>query len=245
MNKTALITGSSRGIGKAIALSLAKVGYQIVVNYANNEQAAGEVVRQIMDSGSQAIAVQADVSKAEHRTRLLQEAKNKFGSINVLVNNAGITRDNLLIRMTEQQWSQVIQTNLLSVIELTELVIPEMPAGSHIVNISSVVGVHGNAGQSNYSTAKAALLSYSKIKARELMPKIKVNCIAPGLVATDMTARFDTSQLSNTKLQRPAQPEDIASAVRFLAEDGSYVTGQILEIDNGLSLWSDIYALAN
>ena len=164
-----------------------------------------------------------------------------------MVNNAGITRDNLLIRMSLEEWQAVLQTNFTGIMNLTELVIDIMQRQEtgKIINLSSTVGVHGNAGQANYATAKSALLSYTKIKARELMPKIQVNAIAPGLVQTDMTANFDLEKLSKTKLGRAASPSDIAECVVWLVKpSGNYITGQIIEIDGGLFLWADIEALA-
>lgn len=246
MPKTALVTGGSRGIGRAIASTLGQAGYQVAINYLANEKAAQEVVQTVEGSGGKAITVQADVSDPAQLKRLVMETEQQLGAIDLLVNNAGITRDNLLIRMSAEEWRQVLQTNLLSVIELSELVAEGMCQRGHgqIINISSVVGVHGNAGQANYATAKAGLLSFTKIMARELMPKVQVNSIAPGLVATDMTAKFDLSALSDSRLGRAAQPQDVADCVRWLAEQGQYVTGQIIEIDGGLSLWSEVRDLA-
>ncbi|HEY9886606.1 MAG TPA: 3-oxoacyl-ACP reductase family protein [Vampirovibrionales bacterium] len=248
MHKTALVTGSSRGIGRQIALSLAKEGYSVVVNYVSSESAATEVVKEIEALGSKAIAVQANVSVKDDLKKLVEETKKAFGTIDVLVNNAGITRDNLLIRMSKDEWEAVIQTNLLAVIDLTEMVLPIMKeqGSGKIINLTSTVGVHGNAGQANYAAAKAALISYTKNMARELMPKIQVNAIAPGLVKTDMTAGFELEKLAETKLGRAASPEDIANCALWLAKpSGNYVTGQTFEIDGGLFLWSDVEALAH
>lgn len=244
MSKVALVTGASRGIGKAIALKLASQGYNIVINYNSNSAAADEVALQIKELGVEAITVQADISSEADQDKLINATVEKFGQLNVLVNNAGITRDNLLIRMKLEEWQAVLQTNLLSVINLSEKAISQMQkqdGTGKIVNISSVVGVHGNAGQANYASAKAGVISYTKSMARHLMPKIQVNCIAPGLVATDMTSGFDLSKLSDSPLGRPAKPEDIANGVSYLVS-ADYTTGQVLEIDGGLSLWSDVQA---
>lgn len=247
MKRTALVTGSSRGIGREIALTLGKNAYQVVVNYLSSKAAAQEVVNEIKSSGGEAIAIQADVSKLDDIQRLLDESQKQFGGLDVLVNNAGITRDNLLIRMSEAEWKEVIQTNLTGIIHLTEQAIPLLLKGEkgRIINITSTVGVHGNAGQANYSAAKSALISYTRIKAREHMPNIQVNAIAPGLVKTDMTSKFDLAKLTDTKLGRAASPRDIAECVLWLAgEGGNYVTGQTIEIDGGLFLWADVEALA-
>jgi 3-oxoacyl-[acyl-carrier protein] reductase len=248
MSKVALVTGGSRGIGREVCLTLGDLGYQVIVNYLSNASAAQEVVDKIKAAGSNAVAVQADVSNEEGLKNLINEAKNAFGRIDVLINNAGITRDNLLVRMNQTEWDDVIQTNFIGVVSLTEAVVDLMQTqgSGKIINLTSTVGVHGNAGQANYATAKAALIGYTKIRARELMPKIQVNAIAPGLVKTDMTAKFDLEKLSQTKLGRAAYPKDIAGCVAWLAgSTGDYITGQIIEIDGGLFLWSDVEALAH
>lgn len=247
--KVALITGASRGIGREIALTLGKTGdYKIIVNYLSSVESANKVVDEIKSSGSEAIAIQANVSEKDEIQKLVNESINAFGKIDVLVNNAGITRDNLLIRMTKSEWTDVLKTNLEGVIVLTEAVLTHMTSqkSGKIINITSTVGVHGNAGQANYAAAKSALISYTKIKARELMPFIRVNAIAPGLVKTDMTSKFDLGKLSETKLGRAADPKDIAECTLWLAgSGGDYVTGQIIEIDGGLFLWSNVEALAH
>ncbi|MDJ0625112.1 MAG: 3-oxoacyl-ACP reductase family protein [Candidatus Caenarcaniphilales bacterium] len=248
MSKTALVTGSSRGIGREIALTLAKDGYSVVVNYVSSEEAANKVVEEIKSIGAEAIAVKANVSNKDDLQKLIDETQKAFSSIDIVVNNAGITRDNLMIRMSEAEWTEVLNTNFVSIVNFTEMLIPIMKeqGKGKIINLTSTVGVHGNAGQANYAAAKSALISFTKIKARELMPFIQVNAIAPGLVKTDMTARFDLEKLSQTKLGRAANPSDIAQCVLWLANpSGDYVTGQTIEIDGGLFLWSDVEALAN
>lgn len=246
MQKVAIVTGSSRGIGKEIALKLSAEGFAIVINYLSNKTAAEEVAKQIENAGGKALIIKADISSKSESENLVEQTIKNFGRIDVLVNNAGITRDNLLIRMSLEEWQAVLQTNFTGIMNLTELVIEIMQRQEtgKIINLSSTVGVHGNAGQANYATAKSALLSYTKIKARELMPKIQVNAIAPGLVQTDMTANFDLEKLSKTKLGRAASPSDIAECVVWLVKpSGNYITGQIIEIDGGLFLWADIEAL--
>lgn len=247
MKKIALITGASRGIGREIALTLGeRGGYTVIVNYLSSENAAKDVISEIEKKGGQAFPIQADISHEESIDKLVNLTIEKFGRVDVLVNNAGITRDNLLIRMSENDWNDVLTTNFKSVVYLTEKVLNYMKKqnSGKIINITSTVGVHGNAGQINYATAKSALISYTKIKARELMPFIRVNAIAPGLVKTDMTSGFDLGKLSETKLGRAANPRDIAECALWLAgEGGDYITGQVIEIDGGLFLWSDVEAL--
>lgn len=243
MEKVALVTGASRGIGRAIALQLASLGYQIIINYRSGQEQAESVQQEIHNNGGKAILIQADISSPEQIDNLVKQSIDQMDRIDVLVNNAGITRDNLLIRMKPEEWQQVIDTNLLSVVQLTDLVSEHMMSqgSGKIVNISSIVGVHGNAGQANYATAKAAVTTLTKIKARKYMPKVQVNCIAPGLVATDMTAGlFDASKMAETSLGRAANPQDIANCVSWLVDGGDYVTGQVIEVDGGLSLCSNV-----
>jgi 3-oxoacyl-[acyl-carrier protein] reductase len=241
MDKIALVTGGSRGIGREISIKLAKANYKVIINYLANAAAAEETLKLCNEQG---LIVQADVSSQEGINKLQTTIKQEYGKLDLLVNNAGITRDNLLIRMSLEEWQQVIQTNLLGVMELTDCLLPllEKSANGKIINITSTVGVHGNAGQFNYAAAKSALIGFTKLKARELMPKIQVNAIAPGLVETDMTAKFDLDKLAETKLGRAAKPADIANCIMWLTEN-SYVTGQTIEIDGGLFLWSGIEAL--
>ncbi|MDX1919299.1 MAG: 3-oxoacyl-ACP reductase family protein [Candidatus Caenarcaniphilales bacterium] len=248
MSKVALVTGASRGIGKEIALTLGKAGYTVVVNYVSNQTSAEEVVASIKGAGGQAISYKANIADGGRTSQMVKEVLAQFSSIDLLVNNAGITRDNLLIRMSEQEWKEVIDTNFLGVIHLSNLALESMKTRQKgkIINIASTVGVHGNAGQANYSAAKSALISYTKIMARELMPFIQVNAIAPGLVKTDMTAKFDLEKLAQTKLGRAALPQDIASCALWLAEaSGDYVTGQTIEIDGGLFLCGSVEELVS
>ena len=240
--KVALVTGGSRGIGKAIALSLAKNGANVVVNYSGNEAAALEVVEEITALGVKAIAVKANVSSSEEVAQLVKNTVDEFGSIDILVNNAGITRDGLLLRMKDADWDDVINTNLKGVFNCIKAAAKYMTRqrNGRIINISSVVGQIGNPGQMNYVAAKAGVLGLTKTAAKELASRnITVNAIAPGFIETDMTNELNeqirTQMLSNIPLQSFGQPEDIANAVIFLALDASrYITGQTINVDGGL-----------
>lgn len=240
--KTAVVTGASRGIGCAIAIELAKEGANVVVNYSGSKEKAEEVVSEIEKLGSKAIAVQANVSNAESVQNLMNEAIEQFGSIDILVNNAGITRDNLIMRMKEEEWDEVINTNLKGVFLCTKAVTRQMmkQRSGRIINISSVVGVLGNAGQANYVAAKSGVIGLTKSTARELASRnILVNAIAPGYIGTEMTDALPedvkkaiTDQIPLSKI---GNPEQIAKAVVFLAsDDSSYITGQTLHVDGGL-----------
>ncbi len=236
--KLALITGASRGIGKACAIELAKAGYDIAVNYAGNVDAANKTVEELKALGVQAEAFKFDVSDKEEAQKGVEAVIEKFGRIDVLVNNAGITRDGLFMRMSAENWDAVINTNLSSAFYVSQPVVKVMmkQRSGAIVNMSSVVGVSGNAGQANYSAAKAGLIGLTKTLAKELGSRgIRVNAIAPGFINTDMTKDLDTSKFTDfIPLKRLGEPEDIAKAVKFLAADADYVTGQVLEVDGGL-----------
>ena len=237
--KLALVTGGSRGIGKACALKLAQAGYDVVINYAGNTEAANQTIEEIKALGVQAEAFKFDVSNQESVDENIAKIVEKYGRIDILVNNAGITRDDLFIRMDADKWNAVINTNLNSAFYVSKPVIKVMmkQRSGAIVNMSSVVGVSGNIGQANYSAAKAGLIGFTKSLAKELGSRnIRVNAIAPGFIATDMT-----KDLANTEemmkfipLTRMGTPEDIAAAVKFLTVDSTYVTGQVLEVDGGL-----------
>lgn len=240
--KTAVVTGASRGIGRAIALQLAAEGANVVVNFSGSEQKASEVVQEIQNLGAQAIAVQANISDSESVQQLMNAAIEQFGAIDVLVNNAGITRDNLLMRMKEDEWDEVINTNLKGVFLCTKAVTRQMmkQRAGRIINISSIVGVMGNAGQANYVAAKAGVIGLTKTTARELASRnILVNAIAPGFISTEMTDTLPedvkSSMLTQIPLAKLGNPEDVAKAVVFLAsDDASYMTGQTLHIDGGM-----------
>ena len=236
--KLALVTGASRGIGKACAVELAKAGYDIAVNYAGNVEAANKTVEELKALGVNAEAFKFDVSSQEAAAKGVEEVLAKFGRIDVLVNNAGITRDGLFMRMSAENWDAVINTNLSSAFYVSQPVVKVMmkQRSGAIVNMSSVVGVSGNAGQANYTAAKAGLIGLTKTLAKELGSRgIRVNAIAPGFINTDMTKDLDTSKFTDfIPLKRLGEPEDIAKAVKFLAVDAEYVTGQVLEVDGGL-----------
>ena len=241
-NKTALVTGASRGIGRATAIELAKAGAKVAVNYAGNRAAAEEVVAQIQAAGGQAFMVQADVGDAAAVDAMVKSVVEQFGSIDILVNNAGITRDNLIMRMKEEDWDAVIHTNLKEIFNCTKVVTKLMMKQRYgrIVNMTSVVGVMGNAGQSNYAAAKAGVIGFTKSMAKELASRnITVNAVAPGYISTDMTAdlpdQAKADLQSQIPLQRLGNPADVASAVLFLVSPGAdYITGQTLHVDGGM-----------
>ncbi|MDR3589657.1 MAG: 3-oxoacyl-[acyl-carrier-protein] reductase [Negativicutes bacterium] len=240
--KVAVVTGASRGIGRAAAVGLAKAGAKVVVNFAGNQTAANETLAIIKSTGGEAIAVQADVADVAAVDALVKTTLDTFGRIDILVNNAGITRDNLLMRMKEAEWDSVINTNLKGVFNCTKAVsrIMMKQKGGKIINMTSVVGVMGNAGQANYAAAKAGVIGFTKSIAKELASRsITVNAIAPGFITTDMTAGL-TEQVKKDlagaiPLSRLGTPEDVAAAVLFLASDAAdYITGQTLNVDGGM-----------
>ena len=241
-NKTAVVTGASRGIGRSIAIDLAKKGANVVVNYSGNEAKANEVVGEIKALGQQAFAVKADVSNGEEVQALMKQAADTFGSIDILVNNAGITKDNLLMRMKENEWDDVININLKGVFNCTKAVTRQMmkQRSGRIINVASVVGVCGNPGQANYVAAKAGVIGLTKTTAKELASRhITVNAVAPGFISTDMTDKLDdnvqTEMLKQIPLARFGAPEDISNVVVFLASEGAgYITGQTIQVDGGM-----------
>ena len=242
--KVALVTGASRGIGRAIALRLVGQGAKVVVNYASNEDAARQVVEAIAAAGGTATALGADVSQAGPAQALVDQTVAQFGRLDILVNNAGITRDTLIMRMSEEDWDTVLNTNLKGAFHCIKAATRPMMRQrfGRIISISSVAGIAGNAGQANYAAAKAGLHGLSKSVARELASRnITVNVIAPGFVETDLTAKLSDElkalALQRTLVGRWGKPDDIAAAVVFLASDeASFITGQILAVDGGLAL---------
>lgn len=241
-DKVALITGGSRGIGRATALELASLGAKVAVNYAGSEGKAQEVVEEIKAMGGEAIKIKADVANSEEVQAMIKEVIGTFGSLDILVNNAGITRDNLLMRMKEDEWDSVIATNLKGVFLCTKAVSRQMmkQRSGRIINISSIVGVSGNAGQANYVAAKAGVIGLTKTSAQELAARgITVNAIAPGFIATDMTDELSEEVkngiLSQVPLAKFGEVADVAKVVAFLASEGSkYMTGQTLHVDGGM-----------
>ncbi|MGB7604065.1 MAG: 3-oxoacyl-[acyl-carrier-protein] reductase [Lutisporaceae bacterium] len=240
--KTAIVTGGARGIGRAIAMTLAAAGANIVINYSSSSKAADEVVEEAKKLGVSAFAFKADVSKDEEIENLVKQVLNDFGSIDILVNNAGITRDNLLIRMSEKDFMDVIDTNLKGAFICTKHVSKVMmkQRSGKIINIASVVGVMGNAGQSNYAASKAGLIGFTKSIAKEIAKRgINVNAVAPGYIQTDMTAslpdKIKEEFLNGIPLSRAGMPQDVANAVLFLSSEYSdYITGQVIHIDGGM-----------
>lgn len=242
MNKVALITGSSRGIGKQIAIKLAKEGYNIVVNYVNKNEEVDKTIEEIKALGVEVLEAQGDVSNFEESERIVNLAIEKFGAIDVLVNNAGITRDTLIMRMKPEDFTKVINVNLVGTFNITKNVVPYMmkKREGRIINISSVVGISGNAGQCNYAASKAGIIGFTKSLAKELASRnILVNAVAPGFIETNMTDVLKEDIKENIKKQIPlnriGKAEDVANVVWFLAsEESSYITGQVVNVDGGM-----------
>lgn len=240
--KTALVTGASRGIGRAVAVALAAAGAKVAVNYAGNEAAAEETKAAIEAAGGTAILVKADVASSEEVEGMVRQTVEAFGRIDILVNNAGITRDRLLMRMKDEDFDAVVNTNLKGVYYATKAVTKLMMKNRYgrIINMTSVVGLTGNAGQANYAAAKAGVIGFSKTAARELASRgITCNMVAPGFIATDMTKDLPEeakeTMMASIPLARAGQPEDVAQAVLFLASDSaSYITGQVINVDGGM-----------
>lgn len=240
--KSAIVTGASRGIGRDIALYLAKEGAKVAVNYSGSKDRADAVVEEIKATGGEAFAIQANVDQADDVQNLISSTLEQFGSVDILVNNAGITRDNLLMRMKEQEWDDVLNTNLKGVFLCTKAVTRQMmkQRAGRIINITSIVGVSGNAGQANYVAAKAGVIGLTKSSAKELASRnITVNSVAPGFITTDMTEALPedikSQMLSQIPLAKFGNPEDIAKAVAFLAsEDANYITGQTIHVNGGM-----------
>ena len=239
--KACLVTGGSRGIGRAIALELGRQGASVAVGYASNKDAAEAVAAEIATYGGEAFATGFDVSDPEAIEAAVAAVVERFGKIDVLVNNAGITRDRSLAKMTPQEWDAVLQTNLTSVFQLTSRVLPHMVAAGYgrVINISSVIGLHGNFGQANYAAAKAGIIGFTKSAALEVARKgVTVNAIAPGFIETEMIAAMPeevrATILAKIPMGRFGRPEEIAQMVVFLVAHGDYLTGQAIEINGGL-----------
>ncbi|HEH8268926.1 TPA: 3-oxoacyl-[acyl-carrier-protein] reductase [Staphylococcus aureus] len=242
MTKSALVTGASRGIGRSIALQLADEGYNVAVNYAGSKEKAEAVVEEIKAKGVDSFAIQANVADADEVKAMIKEVVSQFGSLDVLVNNAGITRDNLLMRMKEQEWDDVIDTNLKGVFNCIQKATPQMlrQRSGAIINLSSVVGAVGNPGQANYVATKAGVIGLTKSAARELASRgITVNAVAPGFIVSDMTDALSDElkeqMLTQIPLARFGQDTDIANTVAFLASDkAKYITGQTIHVNGGM-----------
>ena len=242
--KTALVTGGSRGIGRSIALALAELGADVAITYASSVDAANDVKEEIESKGRRAKALQADAVQLDKAEGVIAEITGDWDKLDILVNNAGITRDNLILRMTEEQWDQVIDTNLKSIFNYCKAVAKPMMRnrGGSIINISSVVGLSGNAGQSNYAASKAGIVGFSKSFAKELASRnIRTNVVAPGYITTEMTGELNEKILASiqeeTPLGRSGKAEEVASAVAFLASDlSSYITGEVIRVDGGMAM---------
>ncbi|MGG5252982.1 3-oxoacyl-[acyl-carrier-protein] reductase [Neobacillus sp. SM06] len=240
--KSALVTGASRGIGREIALELARQGSDVAVNFAGSEAKANEVVDEIKAMGRRAFAVKCDVSNSEEVASMVKETIDQFGKLDILINNAGITKDNLIMRMKEDEWDDVLNINLKGVFLCTKAVTRQMmkQRSGRIINVASIVGVSGNPGQANYVAAKAGVIGLTKTTAKELAARnITVNAIAPGFITTDMTDKLSeevkSEMLKQIPLARFGEPKDIAKVAAFLAShDSAYMTGQTLHIDGGM-----------
>lgn len=240
--KNALVTGGSRGIGKSIALALAGAGANVVINYTSNATAAEAVVKEIEALGVKGLAVKGNISNGDEVNEMINQIEEVFPQIDILINNAGITKDNLIIRMKEEEWDAVMDVNLKGTFLATKAVARKMIKQKHgkIINISSVVGVMGNPGQANYCASKAGVIGFTKSLAKELAGKgINVNAIAPGFIDTDMTAVLSDNvkdqMLSHIPLKRYGKPEDIANLILFLSSDlSNYITGQVIHVDGGM-----------
>ena len=242
MEKCALITGATRGIGKQIAITLAKQGYNIALNYRKENEELENTKKEIEEIGVQVLAVKGDVANFEECENFVKQVIERFGQIDVLVNNAGITKDMLLMRMKKEDFEQVIDTNLVGTFNVTKNVVPYMmkARSGRIINISSVVGIAGNAGQTNYSASKAGIIGFTKSLAKEIASRnILVNAVAPGFIETNMTdvLKDDVKQeiAKNIPLKRMGTAQDVANVVKFLAsDDSSYITGQVINVDGGM-----------
>lgn len=242
--KNCLVTGGSRGIGRSIALTLAGLGANVAITYARSSEAAEEVKKQILDKGVEGKAIQADAVDLSRAEEVIAEITEDWGKLDVIVNNAGITRDNLILRMTEEQWDDVITTNLKSIFNYSKAAAKPMMRnrGGSIINISSVVGISGNAGQSNYAASKAGIIGFTKSYAKELASRnIRANVVAPGYILTDMTGELDEEVLEGIKAETPlgraGEAEEVAQTVAFLASDwSSYITGEVIRVDGGMAM---------
>jgi len=241
-NKIALVTGGTRGIGKAIVVALAEAGANVAFTYRSSKESADAIAADLQAKGKRAVGYQSDASDFNQANEIVQKVIQEFGRIDILVNNAGITKDGLLMRMSESDWDAVITTNLKSVFSFTKAACRQMMSqqAGKIINISSIVGITGNAGQANYASSKAGVIGFTKSIAKELASRnIQANVVAPGFIETDMTGKLNEKQkeaiLAMIPLKRIAKPEEVAGVVRFLASpDADYITGQVLCVDGGM-----------
>jgi 3-oxoacyl-[acyl-carrier protein] reductase len=242
--KVALVTGGGRGIGRAIVFALADAGATVAFTYKNSAAASEEMVRELTGKGLTVTAYQSDAAVTQEASTVVESVIREFGRLDILVNNAGITRDGLLLRMSEEDWDRVLDNNLKSVFNFTKAACRQMMGqrAGKIVNLTSVVGIRGNAGQANYAASKAGIVGFTKSIAKEVGSRnIQVNAVAPGLVDTDMTAVLTAEQKKNLAeaipLKRTAKPEEIAAVVRFLVSpDSDYITGQVIAVDGGMTM---------
>ncbi len=242
--KTALVTGASRGIGRTTAIYLARAGAAVVINYSSNREAAEEVKKLIVDEGGRAEIIQADVADYNQCENLVQCTIDHFKRIDILINNAGITRDNILVRMKAEEWQDVIDTNLNGVYNCCRAVLRPLlkqKSGGRIINVASVAGIHGNTGQANYAAAKGGVIAFTKTLAKELGSRnIAVNAVAPGFIETEMTDQLSEQVreqvLEQIALRRLGKPEDVAEVILFLASSSGYVTGQVIPVDGCLAM---------
>ncbi len=240
--RIALVTGASRGIGRAIAIELARDNISIIVNYSKDQEGAGRVVEEINKNGGYAIAIKSDVGNFDDVSKMFNEIKEKFSRLDILVNNAGINRDRTLKKMSLDEWNNVIEVNLNSVYNVTKNALPLLQKDSRVINISSIVGIFGNYGQTNYAASKAGIIGFTKSLAKELGKYgITVNAIAPGFIETEMTNNVSIFKKKiikwMTPLKRLGTPEDIANSVAFLAsERAGYISGQVVNVNGGLSI---------
>lgn len=242
--KICLVTGGGRGIGKSIALKLAEFGADVAITYSRSSEAAEAVIKEIEGLGRKAKAMQADASDYVQAENVISEIVNDWGKLDVLVNNAGITKDNLILRMSEEQWDEVINTNLKSVFNYCKAVAKPMMKnrGGSVINISSVIGITGNAGQSNYAASKAGIIGFTKSYAKELASRnIRANVIAPGYILTEMTEQLNEKILNGIKVEIPlgraGEAYEVADSVVFLASDmSSYITGEVIRVDGGMAI---------